>query len=182
MNTTVRQVSERRRPLACLQGTDRLPCSPGPQHYDDELRRNTLRKSDRSSGGRSAFGGRIQLAEAPGAAADGLAEREFAAVFPRDLSPAFVKHCQFGNAAIASAASANADANPNIGRTARLLPAPSLEPRQSRPRPKHQTPNTKHQTTSQSQHPRHRHRIRPTRSGMPLSIASWDLDLDDFLE
>ena len=151
MNTTVRQVSERRRPLACLQGTDRLPCSPGPQHHDDELRRNTLRKSDRSSGGRSAFGGRIQLAEAPGAAADGLAEREFAAVFPRDLSPAFVKHCQFGNAAIASAASANADANPNIGRTARLLPAPSLESRRARPLRKLQTPNTKHQTSSKFQ-------------------------------
>src|SRR6266480_6082480 len=111
MKVTCRQLSETRWRLSGLQRTDRLPCPPGTEHPQNEFCGNALRIDNGIDSSRAAFRLRVQLAEGPLPTAGEVAQREFVAVLPRDLSPAFVKHCQFGSAAIASAASANDKSN-----------------------------------------------------------------------
>src|SRR5207247_5151380 len=154
---TARQPIKSWRGLARFQRTDRLPVAPGAQYRENEIPGNSRGESDGSSRVRSALRLRIQLAEGPLAGGGDLTEGKLLAILERDLSPAFVKHCQCRNAAIACAASANAnDLSENttdqtrigqhqtrVGKhKTRIGETPKTKDQTPN---KHQTPNTKHQ-------------------------------------
>src|SRR5262245_29573640 len=109
MNRAGGQPIEVRNRLACLQWTSHLPLLPGAQHGKNKIRRDALRKKDGIRRLCRAFHRCVQLSEGPRAAAGQFAQGQFMAVLAHHLAPAIVKHCQCGNAAIASAASANGE-------------------------------------------------------------------------
>src|SRR6185295_13949749 len=54
---------------------------------------------------RPALRGGGQFREGPFLITGEIPQGDFLPIFPRDLAPAFVKHCQFGNASVPSTAS-----------------------------------------------------------------------------
>src|SRR5258706_14341362 len=86
--------------------------APRGEQIENKFRRMALREDratdTRRAGGRRPFPGFArgeQFRKCPAPPRRGVVQREFVAPFPGYFPPPFVKHCQFGNAALTSSAS-----------------------------------------------------------------------------
>src|SRR3989442_13264079 len=100
------QIRNAERLLSGFERQDHLFSPPGAQHRQYKVGRDTLGMLNRTVKiWPSQFSLLRQLLEGPLPARTEVVQRQFPAMLARDLPPTFVKHCQFGSAAIGCAAS-----------------------------------------------------------------------------